>query len=109
MELQLRGGESTLLAGGDRSNAAHHLEKRITDENLRVKHLAIDLCLTVPARLSSLLPYIPFLMKSVIRALQVKTVHSSVCMGLLRWIKLNQICSKINVGKHGFDCCCVCF
>ena len=37
----------------------------------RQRDIAIELCLTVTARLSSLLPYIPMLMTAVIRALQV--------------------------------------
>ncbi len=37
-----------------------------------VKDICIELCLTVPARLSSLLPFIPLLMKAVLLALQAR-------------------------------------
>lgn len=35
-----------------------------------IREISVELCLTVPARLSSLLPYIPLLMKAVVLALQ---------------------------------------
>jgi hypothetical protein len=41
-------------------------------EPANIKELSIELCLTVPARLSSLLPFIPLLMKAVLLALQEK-------------------------------------
>lgn len=54
---------------------------------MKERDIAIELCLTVPARLSSLLPFIPLLMKAVVRALQVK--HRALdrlrSMGIL-WI-----------------------
>ena len=46
-----------------------------------MKDLFVELCLTVPVRLSSLLPYLPMLMDPLVSALNgSQTLVSQVCM-----------------------------
>ncbi len=67
------------------------LQKRSTEPVIR--NLLVELCLTVPARLASLLPYLPLMMRLIVRALTCQSDLEGLALRTLEfWVdNLNPI------------------
>lgn len=56
-------------------------------EDLAVKNILVELCLTVPARLASLLPHLPLLMRLMVHALRCRGELSGLALRTLEfWV-----------------------
>ena len=71
-----------------------------------MKDLFVELCLTVPVRLSSLLPYLPMLMDPLVSALNgSQTLVSQVCSvtfiyGLYQGKSKNIVCLTLDINRY---------